>query len=149
MNAGSMLLAALGAMLAAIFAGSFAPRVWLGATLAGLFATLAAAAGVLGGGEDWEWHSQFGIGGEALHLRLDGVSAFFLVLLCVAGGAASLYAGEYWTDARHPRSAPSGRVWWSAMLLSLGFVLLSSNGLHFLIGWELLPNRPHYWKTLG
>ena len=149
MSTGLLLLAAAGAMLICIVAGGTAPRLWLAATVVGAFAALAAAVEVLGGGADWDWRSEFTLGGEVLHLRLDGISAFFLVLLCVVGGAASVYAREYWADAAHPRSARSGRVWWSVMLFSLGLVLLASNGLHFLIAWELFTLGAYFLITLN
>ena len=100
------------------------------------------------GGQPWELNDGFAVGGEPLHLRLDGISAFFLVLLCVVGGATSVYAREYWADAAHPRSARWGRVWWSILLLSLGLVLLASNGLHFLIAWELFTLSAYFLITL-
>ena len=61
--------------------------------LTGQGAALAAAVSVLAGGEGWEWRSGFHVGGECLHLRLDGLGAFFLVLLCVVGGAAGHGSG--------------------------------------------------------
>ena len=128
---------AAAALLLAIVAGRFAPRVWRAATLLGASAAFAAAALVLAGGDEWDWRSALLLGGESLHFRLDALSAFFLVLLCVVGGAGTVYGQEYWPDAAHPRSAPAGRVWWSVLLLSLGATLLVSNGLHFLIAWEI------------
>ncbi len=136
-------------MVASLLVGRAAPRVWLATTLAGVTAALLAAVIVLTGGADWEWRSSFLLGGEPLHLRLDGLSAFFLVLLCVVGGAGSVYAREYWTDNAHPRSARAGRVWWSGMLFSLGLVLLASNGLHFLIVWELFTVCAYFLITLN
>ena len=85
MTAGLLLFAAAAGMLAGILTGCGAPRVWLTATLAGGGAALAAAASVLAGGAAWEWRSVFPVGGEMLHFRLDEISAFFLVLLCVVG----------------------------------------------------------------
>ncbi len=114
-----------------------APRWWLGAVLGAAGAAMAAGIGVLVTGDVWEWQSTVGIGGEALQLRLDGLSALFLVLVAVVGGTGAVYAREYWSDAAHPVSAPRGRFWWSVMLLSMGWVLLGSNGLHFLIAWEI------------
>jgi len=121
--------------------------VWLGATLAAAAAVLAASVWVLAGGDVWDWRSDFLVGGEALHLRLDAVSAFFLTLLALVGGAASVYSLEYWTDAAHPRSAPSGRAWWSALLASMGLVLLMRNGLHFLIFWEIYTVSAYFLFT--
>lgn len=149
MTVAPLLLVAAAGMLSGILIACIAPRWWLVATLAGTAAALVAAVTVLLGGADWEWHSGFLIGGEPLHLRLDSLSAFFLVLLCVVGGAGSVYAREYWPDTEHPRSARTGRLWWSVMLLSLGFVLLTSNGLHFLIAWELFTLSAYFLITVN
>ncbi|TAN39002.1 MAG: NADH-quinone oxidoreductase subunit H [Verrucomicrobia bacterium] len=143
------LLVAAVAMSTSLLLGRTAPRGWLVATLVGVAAALLAAAIVLMGGADWEWRSSFLLGGEPLHLRLDSLSAFFLVLLGVVGGAGSVYAREYWSDTAHPRSARTGRFWWSLMLFSLGFVLLASNGLHFLIAWELFTLSAYFLITLN
>jgi hydrogenase-4 component B len=148
MHTGLLLLVAAAAMLTSIGAGWRAPRVWLAAVLTSLAAVLAAALAVLGGGAEWVWRGGIAVGGEGLYLRLDAISALFLALLGVVGAAASVYAGEYWAEAAHPRSARPGRVWWSVMLLNLGWVLLASNGLHFLIGWELFTLAAYFLITL-
>jgi hydrogenase-4 component B len=148
MNAGPPLLAAGIALLTSMAGGRAAPRLWLAATVAAAAAGLAAAAAVLAGGADWDWQSAFRVGGERLHFRLDGLSALFLALLCVAGGLGTVYASGYWTAEAHPRSVRPGRFWWSALLSSMGLVLLSSNGLHFLIAWELLTVSCYFLITL-
>ncbi len=142
-----VLLAALG-LVAGILFGPRMPRFWLALTLVATLSGLAAALLVLGGGPEWEWRSAFAVGGEPLHLRLDGLSGLFIVLLSVVGSAGAIYAREYWSDQDHPHSAPRGRLWWSAMILSMIFVLLSSNGLHFLIGWELFAVSSYFLITL-
>ena len=124
-------------------------RAWLALTLAGAIAGSArGAARCCSGATDWEWRSAFPLGGEPLHLRLDGVSALFLVLLCVVGGAGAVYAREYWSEQHYPASAPRGRAWWSALVLSMGLVLTASNGLHFLIAWELFAVCAYFLITL-
>ncbi len=144
----TLLILAAGGMMAGLLAGWVAPRLWLGLTLAGVAAAFAAAAAVLAGGDAWEWRSAFPVGGEPLHLLLDGISAFFLILLSVIGGAGAVYAREYWADRVHPRSARTGRVWWNLMVLSLGLVLVAANGLHYLIGWELFTLSAYFLVTL-
>ena len=148
MTPGSLLLVAALGSLAAILAGFWAPRVWLAATLVAMGASLAAAVCVLAGGADWEWRNAFPVGGESLHLKLDGLSALFLALLGVVGGAASVYAHEYWTDDAHPQSAPRGRICWSVLLASIGLVLIAANGLHFLIAWEVFTVSAYFLITL-
>ena len=148
MTTGWMLLLGALALLVALFGARAAPRLWLAGTLIGAMAALVAAARVAAGGSAWDWRSQFLVCGEPLHLRLDGLSSVFLALLCALGGVGAVYAREYWTDIAHPRSACSGRVWWNAQLLSLGMVLLSSNGLHFLIAWEVFALSSYFLITL-
>ena len=142
-----LLLAALGS-LAAVICGRRSPRCWLALMLTGMTAALAAAILVLVRGWEWDWRSAFPVGGEPLHFRLDGLAAFFLVLLCVVGGAGTVYSREYWAARAHPRSAGPGRVWWSVLLASLGLVLVMCNGLHFLIGWELFTLSAYFLVTL-
>jgi hydrogenase-4 component B len=142
-----LFIAAVGVFTALVTAHR-APRVWLAAKLVSVVAAFGAAWMVLAGGADWEWRSEFLTSGETLHFRLDGISAFFLALLCVVGGAGAVYGHEYWTDAAHPRSARAGRGWWSVLLLSLGAVLLASNGLQFLIAWELFTLAAFFLITL-
>jgi hydrogenase-4 component B len=148
MTPGPLLLASVLGVLAGLLTGGRAPRVWLVATLIGAVAGLGAAVLVLGGGGDWEWRNGFLVGGEAVHLRFDAISALFFALLSVIGGVGSVYAGEYWSDTTHPRSAPWGRVWWSLLILSLQGVLLTANGLHFLIAWEIFTVSAYFLITL-
>jgi len=144
----TLLILAAGGMLAGLLGGERAPRLWLGLTMAGVAAAFAAAIGVLAGGVAWEWRSAVTVGGEPLHLQLDAISAFFLILVSVIGGAGAVYAQEYWSDRLHPRSARAGRAWWSLMVLSLGLVLVAANGLHFLISWELFALSAYFLVTL-
>jgi hydrogenase-4 component B len=148
MTPGPLLLFAFLTLATGVVVGVRLSRTWLGLTLAGTVSGLSAALMVLLGAPDWEWCGAFSLGGEFVHLRLDGVSALFLVLLCVGGGAGAIYAREYWSEHHYPNSAPRGRAWWSAMLLSMGLVLTVSNGLHFLIAWELFALCGYFLITL-
>jgi hydrogenase-4 component B len=148
MSTGGLLFVAAVGMLLGLAAAWRVPRVWLAATLAGCACALAASVVVLSGGGEWAYRSAFAVGGEPLHLRLDGLSALFLALLAFLGGAATLYSREYWTDAAHPRSAPTGRAWWNLMLAGMGFVLLAANGLHFLIAWEIFTVSAYFLIAL-
>lgn len=148
MTPGPLLLLAAGCLAAGIVTGPRRPKSWTVLIVTGALAALGAASLVLLGAPEWEWRSQFPVGGETLHLRLDGLSALFLALLSVVGGAGAVYAGEYWSDHHYPASAPRGRAWWSALLLNMGAVLVMSNGLHFLIAWELFTVSAYFLITL-
>jgi hydrogenase-4 component B len=137
MTAGMLLPVALLGLAAGIVTGPRWPRLWLTLMLAGSALALLAAVAVLAGAPEWEWRSAFPLAGEPIHLRLDGVSAFFLALLAAIAGAGSAYAHGYWSGAEARKTAARGRLWWSGLVLSLALVLVLSNGLHFLIAWEL------------
>ena len=143
------LFAALSLVSGAIL-GPRNPRLWLSLTLAAAVAALGAAEPVLTGSStaEWEWRSALSLGGEMIHLRMDGLSALFLVLVCVVGGASAVFSLEYWSDEGQPKSAPMGRLWISVLLLSMGLVLVESNGLHFLIAWEVFTVSAYFLITL-
>ncbi|MDD5139773.1 MAG: proton-conducting transporter membrane subunit [Verrucomicrobiales bacterium] len=148
MTPGWLLLIAGVGLVTGIFSAFKSPRAWLAVTLVGAVAAFAAAVWMLASGAVWDWQPDFVIGGEMLHLQLDGISAFFLVLLSVLGGAGTLYSSEYWNDKNHPASAPPGRAWWNGLLLNMGFVLLCANGLHFLIVWEIFTVCAYFLVSL-
>jgi hydrogenase-4 component B len=145
---GLILLVAAGSLILSLLFGQLFPRLWAGAVVIGGTLAALAAVLVLTGSPVWDWRSEIYVGGEALHFRLDGVGSFFLVLLSVIGSSGAVYSCEYWADTKHPRSAVSGRLWWSAMLFFMGIVLLSANGLQFLIGWELFTLSAYFLITL-
>jgi len=148
MPCGPLMLASGLALIASLLFSPRFPRAWLLSLLSSLSFLFVAALLVLVGASSWEWRTLHGPGGEGMHLRLDGLSAFFLLLLCVVAAAGSLYAREYWSDHRHPRSAPRGRLWWGLLVASMSLVLLCSNGLHFLICWELFTVSAYFLITL-
>lgn len=124
------------------------PRVWLGAMLVGCGVALTAALVVLTGGTSLDWHGSMTIGGELPHLRLDAIGAWFLALIAIVGGAGAAYARGYWWDDDYPHSASRGRLWWSALVLSMALIVTLSNGLHFLIAWELFAVSAYLLITL-
>jgi hydrogenase-4 component B len=125
-----------------------APRLWLLSTLLSSAAAFAAAAWVLHSAATFDYRPALAVGGESVHLHLDGLSALFLVLVSVVGGAGAVYGHEYWSDRGHPSSAPQGRVYWSVLLLTMGLLLLCANGLHFLMAWEGFAVSGYFLITL-
>jgi hydrogenase-4 component B len=144
----SLLVSAALLLAAGIACAWRAPRLWLVATLAGTAISLAASVWVLATGHEAASIAPFDVGGDALRFRLDALSAFFLALLSFLGGAATLYSRGYWRDAEHPRSASTGRAWWNLFLVSMGLILIATNGLHFLIAWELFTISAYFLITL-
>ena len=124
------------------------PRWWMAFTTAGTVCAAIAATMILTGTPVWEYHSSWSIGTERVLLRLDEIAAFFLLLLCVVGTAGAIYSREYWPDNEHPHSARTGRLWWNVILASMGLVLTTCNGLHFLLAWEIFAVSAYFLITL-
>jgi hydrogenase-4 component B len=147
-NPGALLGTAAASLAASIVIGPRSARVWLALTVTGVLTAVGAAFVVLLGAADWQWRSAFLLGGERVYIRLDGLSALFIVLVGVVGGAGAVYAHEYWSEAHYPASSPRGRAWWSGLVLSMGLVLTIANGLHFLIAWESFAICAYFLITL-
>ncbi len=136
MSIGTLVTAAALMLAASVAAAWRHPRVWL-SLVAASSACLLAAALHPGASAAWTWEGAFRVGGERPVLRLDGLSAWFLAIVAVIGPAGAAYSRDYWSDGERPDSAGRGRATWSGLMLSMTFVLLSTNGLHFLVAWEL------------
>ena len=136
------------ALAVAVISGSRYPRLWLALTLAGAAAMLFAALGSILGFNDWDWHSNQLLGGQRIHLRLDRLSAWFIVLVAFVGAAGAVYSCGYWPDGDKPESAGRGRRWWSALMLSMFLVLLCANGIQFLMAWEAFALSAYFLITL-
>ena len=148
MNTGVVLAAGIGGNVLGLLFSFHAPRCWLAFALLSASMSLLAALGIFFTGLEWEWKSLFSIGGESLHLRLDGISAMFLALVAILGGVGAFYSQKYWFENFHPVSGKLGRFWWNALLLCMSLLLLNSNGLHFLICWELFTICAYFLITL-
>jgi hydrogenase-4 component B len=149
MSLGPLLSGAALGQLAAMIASRRTARLWLMATLGSAALVLIAAGTVLfGRAPEWQWQGSFQVGGEYVHLRVDAISAIFLTLLAVVGSAGAIYSRGYWADAEHPRTATIGRFWWSSLMLCMGLVLVCSNGLQFLLAWELFAVSAYFVVSL-
>jgi formate hydrogenlyase subunit 3/multisubunit Na+/H+ antiporter MnhD subunit len=72
--------------------------------------------------------------GGSFSLRLDGLSAFFLLLLYIVGLAGALYGAEYMQKEK----ARLHWSWYNLLLISMAMVVTAANGLLFLFAWECM-----------
>lgn len=69
------------------------------------------------------------------HFQIDALSAFFLAIINLGGGAASLYAIGYGAHEKHPsRILP----FFPAFLAGMNLVLLADDAFSFLVAWEFM-----------
>jgi len=69
------------------------------------------------------------------HFRIDPLAAFFLVVVNLGGGAASLYAIGY---GRHEAAAHRVLPFYPAFLAGMNLVVLADDAFAFLLAWEFM-----------
>jgi len=117
--------------------------------VAGSFVGLFALARYLAGGEGAvEFTAAWAVPGGSLALRLDGVSALFLLPTFLLGGLCALYGHEYLV-ATHLGDR-SGRAWFffNVLVGSIVVVLLARNVVLFLVAWEVMAVSSFFLVTL-
>jgi hydrogenase-4 component B len=112
--------------------------------LSGLFAAAAGLSVLIG---DTVVTDQIGLGLPWLpwHVRFDGLSGFFFLIIGIAVGAVSLYGPGYvhaYDDSKHPFAVLGlfTGLFVSGMLL----VLLADDAFFFMIAWELMSVASYF-----
>src|SRR5262245_47631780 len=82
-----------------------------------------------------------------LMARLDGLSAFFLVIIGLLGLAVAVYGYGYSASYERRYSLRMLGAMLNALLLSLSLLVVADNALTFLISWELM-SLSAYWLVL-
>jgi hydrogenase-4 component B len=82
-----------------------------------------------------------------LALRLDGLSAFFLIIIGLVGTPAALYGFGYSAAYEGRYSLRMIGALLNILLLSLGLQMLADNALTFLLAWEIM-SLSAYWLVL-
>jgi formate hydrogenlyase subunit 3/multisubunit Na+/H+ antiporter MnhD subunit len=78
-----------------------------------------------------------GLPGLPFHLRLDALSAFFLVVLGLASAGISIYAGGYFRPGEG--TAPGLMcLQYHVFLCGMAMVLLADDAYAFMVSWELM-----------
>lgn len=132
----SWLLLGLGACMAALSwrASKIAAIVGGGSAVLGCLSGLIAAGMALLSGTAVTFSLFWPMPGGSFSLRLDGLSAFFLLPLFIVGLAGALYGTEYMRKER----APLHWIWYNLLLVSMSMVVTAANGLLFLFAWECM-----------
>ena len=105
------------------------------ACLGGVAGTLLGLAGLLAP-EPWTASIPSSIPLLTFAVRLDPLAAFFVLMISVAGLAASLFAFGYVTEFYGRSSIVAMGSLYNGFLLSMTLVVMADNGFLFLIVWE-------------
>ena len=139
---------ALGALGALLFGRGFLARglTTLGAMI-GAGAGLMLGVTYLASGELLQISTGFVLPLTGLVLRLDGLGAFFLILIGLVGMPASIYGFGYSVAYEGRYSLRIIGVMFNILLLALSLQVLADNALTFLICWEVM-SLSAYWMVL-
>jgi len=146
-NSDWIFIAGLGCLSLSVFLAR-QKIVWASILSIGCITLFAFAISILLENSDWQCFGPVFAGGQKIHVLIDGVSAWFLGLITFVGCAGAWYSLDYWTAKQHPESAVRGRIWWSALLLSMILFVTSANGLHLLLAWETFAISAYFLITL-
>ena len=139
---------AFGALTALIF-----PRGFLSRGFPALGAILGSGAGLILGvthlasGQLIQLSNQVFLPLTGFALRLDGLGAFFLIVIGLVGASASIYGFGYSAAYEGRYSLRTLGFMLNVLLLSLSLQVLADNALTFLIFWETM-SLSAYWLVL-
>jgi formate hydrogenlyase subunit 3/multisubunit Na+/H+ antiporter MnhD subunit len=100
-----------------------------------LFALATALGQLIAGGAAPELVLPLGLPWLGAHFRLDALAAFFLVVVNLGTGAASLYAIGY---GRHEPAPLRVLPFFPAFLAGMNLVILADDAFSFLLSWEFM-----------
>lgn len=117
-------------------------------TIAGCVLGMIPAIQVALGGEALALRASWDVPGGVFAVGLDALSAWFLIPTFLLSALAALYGHGYLLA--HPGRRPAGVPWFFGGLLTSGMamVILSRDGLLFLVAWEVMSLASYFLVTL-
>ena len=134
----ALLLHLGGGVLLPAGGGRFAERAAAGVSAVGSLLGIAGAVAALRGPGPWILSAPWHVPNGAILLRLDALSAAFLVVIFLVSGLGSVYGLGYWPRREHPRSAARLRFFFALMTVGLALVVMAAHAILFLLAWELM-----------
>lgn len=81
-------------------------------------------------------------------LRLDALSAFFMVPVFLIGGLGAIYGLGYWPASENQGNAKKLQVFWGLLVAGMALLLAARHALAFLLGWELMALASFFLITV-
>ena len=136
--AGSLLAAGSGG-LALAFRGrpAMAQRLATGALVLGAVTGIAGAALALGG-RPAAWTAPWPTPRASLSMRVDGLSALFLLPVLGLPALASLYGLGYWPQAERGAQSVRLQAYFGLVTGAMAIVCVAANAILFLAAWEVM-----------
>ena len=81
----------------------------------------------------WDWLQIF-----TFSLRIDAISAFFLVPVFAVPAVAALYSFQYMHDAKRSTGVAANYFFYAMLIISMALVVCADNLVTFALAWELM-----------
>lgn len=72
------------------------------------------------------------------YIRIDALSAFFLVPVFGMGGLGALFGMGYWPQQYHQSNANKVQFFWGVLIAGMAILVMSYHAMVFLFGWEAM-----------
>jgi formate hydrogenlyase subunit 3/multisubunit Na+/H+ antiporter MnhD subunit len=108
-------------------------------SLLGLGALLGIGGALLAlGGPAPAWSAAWGTPGASLSVRVDALSALFLLPILGIPALGSVYGLGYWRQADRPASSIRLQIYFGLVTGAMALVCVSANAILFLAAWEVM-----------
>ncbi|MCC7539099.1 MAG: hydrogenase [Deltaproteobacteria bacterium] len=113
-------------------------RLFTGAMTVAAVCAAVAALVALFGGTSQELSAPWPVPGGQLAIRVDAISAMFVLQIALLAGLGAWYGLAYWPQRDHPRDGRKLRVFYGAVTAGMLLLVVARNGILFLAGWEVM-----------
>ena len=118
--------------------GRAGERLFVGLlTLAAGLACAAAVSSLAFGGSS-ELAAAWPVPGGRLAVRVDAISAMFVLQIAVLAGLGAWYGLEYWPQRARPENGRKLRAFYGAITCGMLLLVVARNAILFLAGWEIM-----------
>ncbi len=105
------------------------------------------AVGVLATGETLSLNCAWNMPLGSFHIALDGLSAFFLIVIALVSAVAAIYGVGYLDAWRGKKALGPACLFYNLLVASMMFVVLARNGVLFLVAWEVMSLASFFLVT--
>jgi hydrogenase-4 component B len=122
----------------------FKPGSLGGQRLANLLTVLGGVLGLCGVGVFWlpgdsePIALSWSVPGVEFVVEVDGISAIFLVPVCLISVLGSIYGLGYWKETDHPDNGRKLRLFYGLLTASMALLVIARNAILFLVAWEIM-----------
>src|ERR1017187_3658369 len=85
-------------------------------------------------GIDLDWP----VPGGRFAIRIDGISALFVIQIFLISALGSVYGLGYWKQSEHPRDGRKLRLFYGLITAGMALLVCARNTMLFMAGWEIM-----------